>query len=311
MKVQILYFEGCPNHGPAVELVRSVLADTGLDADIEEINVEHPEQVDERRFLGSPSIQVDGIDVEPEARRRTDFGYCCRTYAGGAGLPGRDVVVAAIDEASGLANGGRGLGASVGSVLAALGASACCWVPLLAVAFGASAGGASAFLDRWRPWLIGLAVALLGFAFYSVYFRQWRNSCCETGACAPRRDRLQAINRAMVWGSAVMVGGLIMFPKWGPVVFNRTDRAPLVVPSDSVKAMTLDIEGMTCEMCVVHVVRELRDVPGVVSVRASYERGTAELQVDETAAPTAETLSAAVQRAGYTMRNAHAPDGAD
>jgi copper chaperone CopZ len=313
MKIQVLYFDGCPNHRPAVELVHGALADLRVDADVDEVNVGQPEQASELRFLGSPSIQVNGVDVEPAARDRTDFGYSCRTYARGAGLPDREMVVAAIKEAatSISVTERRGFGASVGSVLAAVGASACCWVPLLALAFGTSAGGASAFLERWRPWLIGLAIVLLGLAFYSVYFRQWRPSRYETGCCAPRRDRLRAFNQVMIWGSTVMVAGLILLPKWGPAVLGDTDTHTVAVPAASVRPMTLDIEGMTCEMCTVHVVRELRGVPGVVSAEASYERGRAELNVDDGSVPSAETLAAAVQRAGYTMRRASLPDSLD
>jgi hypothetical protein len=48
-------------------------------------------QAEQSRFLGSPSIRVDGIDVEPGAERRTDFSHICRLYQtshGPSALPG-------------------------------------------------------------------------------------------------------------------------------------------------------------------------------------------------------------------------------
>ena len=39
MRIEILYFEGCPNHTPTVELVKRVIADLGVPADIEEVEV--------------------------------------------------------------------------------------------------------------------------------------------------------------------------------------------------------------------------------------------------------------------------------
>ena len=70
MKIEVLYFEGCPNHLPAVELMREVAAELGIGADIQEVEVTDQAEAERLRFLGSPTIQVNGIDVEPEARLR-------------------------------------------------------------------------------------------------------------------------------------------------------------------------------------------------------------------------------------------------
>ncbi len=51
------------------------------------------------RFLGSPTIRVDGEDIESEARQRRDFGYTCRTYLtpeGPSGVPPMQMIVRAI-----------------------------------------------------------------------------------------------------------------------------------------------------------------------------------------------------------------------
>ncbi len=65
-KVEILYFEGCPNHRPAVECVHEVLRQEGLSAEVQELEVPDAEAAQRFRFLGSPSIRVNGVDVEPE-----------------------------------------------------------------------------------------------------------------------------------------------------------------------------------------------------------------------------------------------------
>jgi hypothetical protein len=82
MKVQVLYFEDCPNRQPAVRLASDVMAELGLDTEVEEVEVKGPDDARRLRFLGSPTVVVDGIDIEPAARSRTDFGFCCRTYGG-------------------------------------------------------------------------------------------------------------------------------------------------------------------------------------------------------------------------------------
>ena len=95
MNIDILYTEDCPNFPSAVALVKEVVAELGIDADIQEVLVRGPEEARAMHFLGSPSIQVDFQDIEPGARERTDFAYACRTY-GGEPLPPRDMLVAAL-----------------------------------------------------------------------------------------------------------------------------------------------------------------------------------------------------------------------
>jgi len=96
MRIEILYFEGCPNHMPTVERVKRTVANLGVQAQIEEVEVASPEQVEQLRFLGSPTVLVNGVDVEPEARNRTDYSYSCRMYSGLSGLPSEDRLTAAL-----------------------------------------------------------------------------------------------------------------------------------------------------------------------------------------------------------------------
>ena len=98
MKIDVLYFEGCPNHHPAVTLTHEVLNELSAQAEVQEVEVSGPEDADQLRFLGSPTIQIDGIDVEPSARDRTDFGFSCRTYQG-KGTPSRELLRQAIRDA--------------------------------------------------------------------------------------------------------------------------------------------------------------------------------------------------------------------
>ncbi len=72
MGITILYFEGCPNHRPVVEMTKRLVWEHGLDVQVEQIEVS-PQETARLRFLGSPTVQVDGIDIEPSARDRSDF----------------------------------------------------------------------------------------------------------------------------------------------------------------------------------------------------------------------------------------------
>ena len=93
--IEILFFAGCPNFRPAVELAERVVTDLGVDARIQPVEVGSADEAVQRRFLGSPSIHVNGQDIEPDAERRTDFAVSCRLY-GDSGIPSRDLLESAV-----------------------------------------------------------------------------------------------------------------------------------------------------------------------------------------------------------------------
>ena len=79
-RVEILYFEGCPNQEPARALVERLARQLHVEPQIELVEVTDPEAAVELRFLGSPTVRVDGADVEPGAAERRDFAFSCRIY---------------------------------------------------------------------------------------------------------------------------------------------------------------------------------------------------------------------------------------
>lgn len=79
MKVEILYFEGCPNHSSALEMVRRILDREMIDAEVLAIEVPDEKTAEALRFLGSPSVRVDGAEIEPGREDDSPF-YGCRTY---------------------------------------------------------------------------------------------------------------------------------------------------------------------------------------------------------------------------------------
>ena len=95
MMIEVLYFEGCPNLEPTLSLSSEVLGQLKLSADVREVEVRTPEDAERLRFLGSPSVRVDGKDIEPGADSRTEYALSCRIYADG-GVPRKELLVAAL-----------------------------------------------------------------------------------------------------------------------------------------------------------------------------------------------------------------------
>jgi hypothetical protein len=184
MKIEVLYFDGCPNHKPAVERVQELLHEEGVSAEVLEVNVSDASIAQEVGFLGSPSVRVNGLDVEPGARTAREYGMMCRSYSVDGrreGFPSREMLGQAIREAnSGLnnldssqppSNGSRSPTSlpATGSAFAAITPSFCCILPIVFALTGFSILGASALFDAWRPYLLGLTFGLLGLGFYFAY----------------------------------------------------------------------------------------------------------------------------------------------
>jgi len=79
MKVELLWWEGCPSHPEALEDLERVLREEGVGAEVELVEVESDEQAHRERFPGSPTIRLDGEDAiaPPEGE---PFSLTCRVY---------------------------------------------------------------------------------------------------------------------------------------------------------------------------------------------------------------------------------------
>jgi hypothetical protein len=86
MRVELLYFEGCPSYAELLPTLRDLLANEGVRAKVELRRVETPEDAARERFLGSPTVRINGEDVDPTAKDRYDFGMECRLYRTEDGL---------------------------------------------------------------------------------------------------------------------------------------------------------------------------------------------------------------------------------
>lgn len=81
MTVELLYVPGCPNHETAAELVRDVLEAEGLRAELIETPVSSYEEACARSFPGSPTVRINGLDIERVSLHHLPIGFACRTYA--------------------------------------------------------------------------------------------------------------------------------------------------------------------------------------------------------------------------------------
>jgi hypothetical protein len=74
VQIRILGSEGCANTPPTVELVKNIAQNLNIPVNIETVMVGSQEQAQQLRFLGSPTVQIDALDIEPSASDSVAFG---------------------------------------------------------------------------------------------------------------------------------------------------------------------------------------------------------------------------------------------
>ena len=86
LNIELLYFEGCPSWQNALQNLEKVLGDLGFPPEIYLVLVETQDQAIGCRFIGSPTIRVNGSDLFPTDQDR--YGLACRVYQTPGGLKG-------------------------------------------------------------------------------------------------------------------------------------------------------------------------------------------------------------------------------
>lgn len=101
MKIEVLHVANCPNHAVALDRLREILSLGNFHAQVSEILVDDTALARSLKFPGSPTIRVNGRDVDPQTEHVASFGIMCRLYSDGAGAPSKQLLRAAIEKARG------------------------------------------------------------------------------------------------------------------------------------------------------------------------------------------------------------------
>ena len=193
--------------------------------------------------------------------------------------------------------------AAVGSAILS---SACCWLPLLLLAFGLSAGGVAGFFESARPIFLVIAAIFLSAGFYFTYFR--KVACKPGDACAVPKPKFQRFNRVMLWVATVFVIAFALFPYYSPALmraFVGTATANLGAsgPLNQATQQTTriyHIDGMTCSACAAGLEIQLAKLPGVTEAHVRFDDSTATIRSapDE---PQDEVVRATVEHSGFKI----------
>ncbi len=99
VKIEFFWYEHCPSHTKARSLLNQVIDETGVHAEITETQVKTQEYAEALAFPGSPTIRINGADIDPTGATARP-ALTCRTYVWDDGryqpLPEKSKLVSAI-----------------------------------------------------------------------------------------------------------------------------------------------------------------------------------------------------------------------
>jgi mercuric ion transport protein len=182
-------------------------------------------------------------------------------------------------------------------LLTAITASLCCITPVLALIAGTS-GIVSTFswIEPFRPYLIGVTILVLGFAWYQKLKAEKEIDCeCDT-------DEKPKFIQSKTFLGIVTVFALAMlaFPYYSEIFYPNTEKQIIVVDKSDIKTTEFKISGMTCVSCEEHVNHEVNRLNGIVNSKASYENGNAIIEFDRTKTNETE-IEKAINSTGYKV----------
>lgn len=186
-----------------------------------------------------------------------------------------------------------GKGAVSAGLVAAIASTLCCVGPLLAAFAGAgSVVSTFGWVAPFRPYLIGASVLLLGYAWWLRLRPKQVDECgCEV---APKTGFLgSAAFLSVVTALSVLLTAFPLYASW--FVASKSPMAQVAGPMTRAE---IEVKGMTCPTCEMHVSGELQKVHGVVDAVAYCTKDKAVVTFDPSIVSIA-SIMAAVDSSGY------------
>ncbi len=184
-------------------------------------------------------------------------------------------------------------------LLTATVASLCCITPILALFSGAT-GIASTFswLEPYRPYLIGLTVVVLAFAWY----QKLRPLKKDAIACDCEEDKPSFWQGKTFLAIVTVLAVLLLaFPSYSKIFFPKQEpKQVFVVDKSNIQKAELKIKGMTCEACTETINLALSKVPGVIEYKTEYKNGSSVVKFDNSKTSELAIVNA-VNETGYKV----------
>ena len=189
-------------------------------------------------------------------------------------------------------------GVAATGIVAALAASSCCIPPIIAAIAGVGgAAGSLSWMEPLRPYLIGLAIIAIGFAWYN-YFKSKSADDCGCNIEKPKWYQ----TKGFLIGMTLFAGISIAIPYYSHIFFTDNKKEVIVVDKSNIESIKVEVQGMTCASCEQHIDHSVNELEGIININSSYEKGNTEIEFDKTKT-TIEEIEKAINSTGYSVIN--------
>ena len=185
-------------------------------------------------------------------------------------------------------------------VVTAIAASLCCITPVLAL-FAGAGGIASTFswIEPFRPYLMWITILVLAFAWYQKLKPKKQEIDC---AC-DEKDKPSFWQSKLFLGIVTVFAGLMLaFPHYSYIFYPEKKAGIVENVSSTIQELNVQVKGMTCESCNLHVENEVAQLPGYIDANADYKTGNVTVKYD-TSKSTEEEVIQAINNTGYKIVN--------
>lgn len=181
-------------------------------------------------------------------------------------------------------------------VFAALAASSCCIPPVIALIAGVG-GSASAlsWMEPFRPYLIGLAIIAIGYAWYGSLKPKVADDC----GCEIEKPKWYQTKGFLV-GMTLFAALSISFPYYSHHFYSDNKKEVVVDNKSNIEKINLEVKGMTCASCEEHIVHSVNKLDGIIEITSSYEKGSTIVKFDNSKI-NKEQIEAAINSTGYKV----------
>tara|TARA_R110001592_G_scaffold33461_2_gene115839 strand:+ start:925 stop:1533 length:609 start_codon:yes stop_codon:yes gene_type:complete len=189
--------------------------------------------------------------------------------------------------------------AASAGLLTAVVSSLCCITPVIAVISGTSGIAATfSWMEPIRPYLIGLTVLVLAFAWY----QKLKPRTAEEIACACEEDEKPSFWQSRKFLMIVTAFSALMlsFPSYSHVFYPDNSKEVVLTSTSQIQSVNFEIQGMTCTGCEEHVKHAVNDMEGIIETTASYETSKAQVKFDASKI-SKEAIIEAINKTGYTV----------
>jgi mercuric ion transport protein len=184
-------------------------------------------------------------------------------------------------------------------LFAAIASSSCCIPPVIALIAGVGGStSALSWMEPLRPYLIGLAVVAIGYAWYNYYMLKNTNDCdCEIDK-KPRWFQ----TKGFLIGITLFASLSIAFPYYAFIFYPDNTKEVIIVKQSNIQTVNFDVKGMTCASCEQHVIHAVNELEGIINVVASFDNANAKVEFDNSKT-TKDDIEKAINSTGYKVLN--------